>query len=330
MLLELMKVLSPGLVMSGRDRTACAYDSAIRSFYNRLSGWLNDDDMLTPGLLHLYEQRLLADGVCHNTISFYMRMLRAAYNKGVKLGLCPVNPELFAQVYTGMAPTTKRAILPEIFGILYELELSSTPRLAFCRDMFVLSFCLQGISYVDLAHLRKSDLRGQILTYRRAKTGSDIRVAVSDVALEIIHSYASQTQGSVYLLPIIRDPQGDIKRQYDSALRTYNRRLKQIGGLANISTPLTSYVARHSWATTAQRQEVPTSLIGYGLGHKDEKTTSIYLADFDDSALFSANEKVLLAARLVVRNNAPIVQKESIPAGSKLNVRLLGSDGHLI
>jgi len=330
MLSKLINILAPGLEQSGRKRTASAYNSAVRSFYNRLGGWSDDGDMLTPELLHLYEKRLLADGVCYNTISFYMRMLRAVYNKGVKLGLCPANSGLFAHVYTGMAPTRKRAILPQMFGVLYDLDLSDTPRLAFCRDMFVLSFCLQGISYVDLAHLRKSDLRDTILTYRRAKSGSDIRVAISDVALEIIHRYASQTQGSVYLLPIIKDPEGDIKRQYDSALRTYNRRLKRVGDLANISTPLTSYVARHSWATTAQGQEAPISLIGYGLGHKDERTTSIYLAGFDDSALFLVNEKVLLAAHLIVRDNIPFVGKRRAVSGLKKNVHLLGSDGHLI
>lgn len=314
---HLLSVLSARLLLSGRVGTVCAYRSAVNSACKVLGTDMPASGLFSPEGVHLYEKRLYANGVSNNTVSFYMRMLRAIYNKGVDLGLCSKQPHLFDGVYTGIDATPKRAVSPDVFGILQSLDLSGKASLTFSRDLFLLSFCLQGISFVDLAYLRKSDLRGGLLTYHRAKTGGAITVALPALAYEIIERYTSQTSGSIYLLPIIKDPDGDTRLQYKSALRAQNRRLQKLGELAGLSEHLTSYVARHTWATVARHENVPIGLISQAMGHKTESVTQIYLARFDYSELYQANEKILAAAKLVsdyvpVDNEAIDINKKNV------------------
>ena len=321
---DLLKTLTTGLVLSGKESTALAYISTVR----KVQQFLGTDSLSTLFSLegiHLFEKQLYDKGLTNNTVSFYMRTLRAIYNKGVDLGMCVYYPRLFNGVYTGVDNTPKRAVSPQIFGQLQQLDLSGKKNLAFARDLFLLSFSLQGISFVDLVHLRKSNLRGNLLTYHRAKTGSSITVALSSLASRIIEQYIPQTEGSPYLLPIIKNPNENIHLQHRSALRTYNRRLKKLASLAGIEENLTSYVARHTWATAARREDVPIGLISQALGHKTEKTTQIYLADFDYLALLQANENILMAANLV--SDYVTEGKDASGAGVK-NVSRFKSERH--
>lgn len=321
---DLLKTLTTGLVVSGKEGTALAYISAVRKVQQVL-GTDSLSVLFSLEGMHLCEKRLYNSGLSNNTVSFYMRTLRAIYNKGVDLGMCIYHPQLFKDVYTGVDNTPKRAVSSQIFGQLQQLDLSGKKNLAFARDLFLLSFSLQGISFVDLAYLRKSNLRGNLLTYHRAKTGSPITVALSALAGSIIEQYLPQTEGSPYLLPIIKNPNENIHLQHRSVLRTYNRRLKKLAALTGITENLTSYVARHTWATAARREDVPIGLISQALGHKTEKTTQIYLADFDYSALLEANENILMAANLVSAYKTG--GKDALDIDKK-NVSRFGSERH--
>jgi len=322
---DLLDLLTTDLELLGKERTASAYRSAVYSGLRVLEADVPSSGLFSPEAIHLYEKRLYAKGLCNNTVSFYMRMLRAVYNKGVDLGLCDSQPHLFDGVYTGIDDTPKRAVSPGIFGMLQALDLDAKKNLSFARDLFLLSYSLQGISFVDLVFLRKSDLRNSLLTYHRAKTGSPITVAMSEFAEEIINKYADQTLNSPYLLPVIKDPDGNMSLQHKSALRTYNRRLKKLAELAGVEENLTSYVARHTWATAARREDVPIGVISQAMGHKTEEVTQIYLADFDHSALFKANEKILMVANLVTGYNKG---EKKLEDETKKNVSHLGSERH--
>ena len=284
---------------SGHLGTARSYRTTLRRLFSVLGDDIPESGIFSPEGILLYEKRLYARGLAKSTISFYMRTLRAMYNKGADNGSWPKQPHLFDNVYTGIQPTPKRAINPGILGQLQELDLSEKKKLAFTRDMFLLSYGLQGIAFADLFSLRKCDLRGELLFYHRVKTGSPVLVAISPFALEIIGRYAAQTQGSQYLLPLIENPDGDLYLQRCSALKTYNRHLEKLRVMLGVDDKLTSYVVRHTWATTAQRVEIPIALISQALGHQAEKVTHVYLSGFDQSALFEANKKILIAAGLI-------------------------------
>ena len=159
----------------GKIRTSETYTATLKSFM----AFREDQDVPLDGissdLMLLYEAYLKARGVRMNTISFYMRILRAVYNRAVEKGLTPQkNP--FRHVYTGVDKTAKRAIPVKAIKALKELDLSMKPSLDFARDMFMFSFYTRGMSFVDMAYLRKSDLQNGILTYRRRKTGQELTI----------------------------------------------------------------------------------------------------------------------------------------------------------
>ena len=273
----------------GKIRTSETYTATLKSFM----AFREDQDVpldgITSDLMLLYEANLKARGVRMNTISFYMRILRAVYNRAVEKGLTEQqNP--FRHVYTGVDKTVKRAIPIKAIKALKELDLSMKPSLDFARDMFMFSFYTRGMSFVDMAYLRKTDLQNGILTYRRRKTGQELTIKWEKCMAEIVVKYPeNQTD---FLLPIIKE-EGNERRQYDNALHLINYRLKELSTMLKLQRPLTMYVARHSWASAAKAKNVPLSVISEGMGHDSEATTQIYLASLETSVVDKANKMIL-------------------------------------
>ena len=183
-----------------------------------------------------------------------------------------------------------RAISPLLIRRLVNLDLEKKPALRFSRDMFLLSFYLRGIPFVDLVHLRKTDVKHNTIYYYRHKTRQQLSVHIESYAAQIINRYKNE---SPYLLLILSLTGEDGYRQYKSALRLYNQHLHTLSKMLRLSIPLTSYVARHSWATTAKDEGVAISVISESLGHTSEKVTHVYLASFDNNAMSKANKKVI-------------------------------------
>lgn len=273
----------------GKTRTSETYTAALKSFMAFRRGADVPLDGMDSDLMQQYEAYLRAKGVSMNTTSFYMRILRAVYNRAVDKGLTEQKLP-FRHVYTGVEKTEKRALLIKVVKTLKELDLSAKPSLELARDMFLFSFCTRGMSFVDMAYLRKSDLQNGVLTYRRRKTGQQLSVRWEKCMEEIVRKYPSN--GSDYLLPIIKE-QGNERKQYDNALHLVNYRLKDLSRMLRLPRPLTMYVARHSWASAAKARHVPLSVISEGMGHDSEKTTQIYLASLEASVVDRANKKIL-------------------------------------
>lgn len=273
----------------GKVRTSETYTATLKSFM----AFRDDQDVpldgITSDMMLMYEAYLKARGVRMNTISFYMRNLRAVYNRAVEKGLTPQNNP-FRHVYTGVDKTVKRAIPIKVIKALKELDLSMKPSLDFARDMFMFSFYTRGMSFIDMAYLKKADLQNSILTYRRRKTGQELSIKWEKCMAEIIAKYPENKTD--FLLPIIKD-EGDERRQYDSALHLVNYRLKELSTMLKLQRPLTMYVARHSWASAAKAKNVPLSVISEGMGHDSEATTQIYLASLETSVVDKANKMIL-------------------------------------
>ena len=246
---------------------------------------------LDNDLLMSYEYFLKSEGLSMNTISFYMRRLRAIYNRAVEEELTEQN-NLFKNVYTSSEKTAKRAISLKSIKRLKSLDLSYSTAKAFARDMFLFSFYTRGMSFVDIAYLQKKDSRNGVLNYRRKKTGKLLYVRLEPCMQEIIERYESATN-STYLLNIIKDNKNDARKQYQNALTLINRSLKSIGKLIGLDKPLSMYVARHSWASIAKNEGISLPVISEGMGHDSESTTQIYLASLDSSVIDKANQKIL-------------------------------------
>ena len=286
--------LAEHLKRTGKHRLAETYTSSVNSFL-RFRGEQGDIrlDEIDEDLIKEYEYYLLEEcKLCRNTSSFYNRNLRAIYNRAVKKKLT-IDRHPFAEVYTGVDKTAKRAIPIQTVKDIKDLDLSKDAEMAFARDLYLMSFDLRGISFVDLAMLETGQLRNGYLTYSRQKTHQKLEIKWEKQMQEIVDRH--HVEGSRYLLPILSEEGGDLRRQYLNAIHRVNVQLKKIGKLVNCPIPLTTYTARHCWASAAHRLNIPTPSISQALGHDSEKTTRIYLNSLDNHVIDDANLTVIRA-----------------------------------
>ena len=290
-LFEFMQGVIASLKKLGKIRTSETYVTTLNSFKRfREDRDLALDDM-DSDMMMAYEAYLKNRGVSPNSSSFYMRNLRAVYNRAVEKGLVSQRFP-FKHVYTGVDRTVKRAVPLKTVKRIKEMDLSMNPTLDFARDMFLFSFYTRGMSFVDMAYLRKKDLNGNILSYRRRKTEQQLFIKWEKCMQEIVDKYDNPL--SQYLLPIINPfSEIDERKQYIYTAHNINRSLKVIGNQLGLSVPLTMYVSRHAWASIARSKNVPLSVISEGMGHDSEATTRIYLASLDTMAIDKANSMIL-------------------------------------
>ena len=245
---------------------------------------------ITSSFIIGYEAWMKTRRLCRNTTSFYMRTLRAVYNQAVREGLtADVQP--FRGVYTGIDKTSKRALDLADLKRIKSLDLSHNPRLDFARDLFLLAFYLRGISFIDLAFLRKSDLQNGYITYCRRKTSRPLSIRWEAEMQQLLDKHPVSQTG--YLLPIIKEENGSEYKQYRNQAQSINRQLKEIAKLLQLSMPLTMYVARHSWASIARSQDIPIAVISEAMGHDSEQTTQIYLNSILIDRIDEANSSIL-------------------------------------
>lgn len=299
------------LTHDGRFGTGRNYRAALRS----IEKYMGDADPalcdINTQWVHQYREWLATRNKSLNTISFHMRVLKAVLHKASSQGLI-ANADYFNGISTGNAATKKRAVTTDTIHKLSTLDLSRKPEMDLARDIFLFSIMTRGMSFVDIAFLRNENVCDGYLTYRRRKTRRLMTIRVEPQAAAIIAKYNSVNRE--WLFPILANTEysqdtktgnglkeySDIetadKEIYDNYVRaidTYNRRLLRLGKLIGLETRLTSYVARHTWATLVHKKNVPVSVISAALGHTSERTTVIYLADIDNREVDTANRLLL-------------------------------------
>lgn len=289
-LFNYMEALIVGLRHNGKSRTAETYMAALNSFKKFRNGHNILLDCITSDIMEAYEAWHKAKGNTPNTISFYTRILRAAYNRAVEDEIIE-NKNPFRRVYTGVDKTVKRAIPLEAVSRMKRLDLSMKQRLDFARDMFIMSFYLRGISFIDLAFLKKTDLKNGILSYRRRKTSQLLHIEWTSEMQRLLDKYPKNS--TEYLMPIITKSDRNPRNTYRYIGYFINRSLKTIARMIGVTIPLTMYVARHSWASAAKAKGIPVSVISEGMGHDSETTTQIYLAALETSVIHKANSVII-------------------------------------
>ena len=270
-----------------RNMTATILSTTKRSFEHFLCGQDILLEKIDNDLMRKYETHLKNTGMMKNTISCYMRSLRSVYNQAVKRGLTSQkNP--FANVFTRIDKTVKRAVNEDVIIRFKNLNLTEYTELALARDLFMFSFYMRGISFIDMANLRKSNVKNGYIVYSRSKTKQTLTIKLEACMKEIIARYESQTIDD-YLLPVYTIQ----NRDNSSQLRNHNKRLKRISDLLGLEKPLSSYVARHTWATLALRKGISVEVISESMGHENETTTRIYLASLEQSVVDKANAEII-------------------------------------
>lgn len=280
-----------------QKRTATNYEGALRMFRQ-----FRKDRDISPNeingiLIKNFELYLKGKDNSLNTISFYMRILQAAYNYAVEKRWVKTNTYPFKDVFKGEEKTAKRAIDQEVVLELKQLDLVQHPMLDFARHIFMFSLYTRGMAFIDIAYLKRGNLTGDLLQYKRHKTGQLIQMRLPECAMELIRKYAPAMNDTDYLFPLLYYPDKKKDCSYDSALRLYNLRLKDISTIMELAEPLTSYVSRHTWATLAKRLGVATIVISDAMGHTSEDTTQIYLDRINNTVLDEANNTVVAVIR---------------------------------
>ena len=291
LMLDYMQTQIERLKAANRMGTAKNYEKTMHSLKVFLGNVRLPLSALTEQVISDYNAFLVQRGLVRNSVSFYMRVLRAVYNKAVRQKLIE-QQHPFTDVYTGIDRTRKRAVSESIIAQLHRLELEEGSPLALCRDMFIFSYCTRGMAFVDIAYLRKENLQNGMICYARRKTGQLLSVRIEPGIQRIIDRYASRERP--YLFPLLSSTDAVMAYgEYQVALNTYNRFLGRLSKMLGSGVKLTSYTSRHSWATAARNHNVPISVISQGMGHTSEQTTQIYLAMLENSVIDDANHGII-------------------------------------
>lgn len=290
-LFEFMESLIITYKQHGKIRTSETYHSTL----NSIKRFRKDKDIALSDIdysfIASYINYLKDSGLQHNTIAFYVHRTRAVYNKATTLNL--VEQQFpFKHLKTNFEKTIKRAIHPKQLKLLKSLDLKYPSSRSLARDIFLFSFYTRGMSFIDIAYLQKKDIKNGYLIYQRKKTGQKLFIHWEICMQQIANKHKSKAS-SPYLFPFIDLSKGETRKQYHNALTLINRNLKKLGKDIGLESPLTMYVARHSWATIAKHQGIPLSVISEGMGHNNERTTQIYLASLDYDTLDKANRKII-------------------------------------
>ena len=265
------------------------YQNTHKTFRDFLQGEDIPIKDVDEDLIISFEKYLTDRKLSKNTIAFHCRNLKAVWNFAVREQVIEQRPSPFRNINTKIDKTEKRAITEKYLHKLEALNLENAPGLSLARDLFLFSFFVRGMAFVDLAHLTLANIHGNKLIYVRRKTGQVLKVELLPVMLKIIRKY--HQPGQPYLFPVLKNADASWK-EYDSALRLQNKRLNILGN--QIGTHLSTYVARHSWASIAKLKGVTEEVISDCMGHTSVNTTRIYIASLDNSKLDRANRKVIV------------------------------------
>lgn len=266
------------------------YCTALRSLERFLRSEHRPGAMLSRAVVERYDRWLDAQGVGVGTRSCYLRSLRALLRRvvGQQRGAAA-----FATVFTGNAPTRHRALTVQAVRRLRALDVGRDTGLSLSRDVFLFSLFALGMPFVDVALLRWRDLSGGYFVYHRRKTGAEVRVRLEPCMREIVERWRSPHSDRVFPLVAEGLEGAAWVRAYRRALARYNARLHRLARLLHLREGLSSYTARHTWATMAWARGMDLQLISTAMGHRSPRATMVYIARREHAQVARMNKKVL-------------------------------------
>ena len=281
------------------------YANIFQATKNSLLKFCNETEIefsdITQSFLNKYEEKFLQRGVSLNSVFVFMRTLKTLINYARKEGVVKETYNPFKEIsFTKYRriKTQKRAITREQIRAIAKLELEPETSIFHSRNYFMFSFYNRGINFIDIAFLTWENVKNNRLTYTRKKTKEQFTIGMLDPAIQILDYYKEiyYDGKESYIFPILNSNHKSartIDNRIDKVLKIVNSDLKEIATLAEIDEKITTYVARHSYATIMKRSGISTALISESMGHDSEKTTKIYLDSFESNVLDEAS-KVLL------------------------------------
>ena len=289
------------LVESSKIGNANVYKDSLRSLESFvIKKHLRFDD-ITYSFLSRYESYLRIRKVSESTCSVYFRTLRSVYNKAIKEKIADASKYPFKDFHIASfkVKPNRRAITKGDIESLTHLDLNDAPDLYEARQYFLFSYYGQGINFTDIARLKWSDIHGDRIFYSRKKTGKAMHFKPLPEAQSILSYWSlfTQSRDDNYIFKILdRDlhkTEHQVYNRIKKIRKRVNKNLKTIGRMANIDTPLTTYVARHTFATVLKYSGVSTAIISEAMGHSSESVTQHYLKSFGEDVIDEAMENLI-------------------------------------
>lgn len=284
--------------LSGRVGNARSYNDTCNSFFS----FHTDRDLnfknLNHNLLEQYEAFLRNRGNQDSGIAFRMRSIRAVYNSAIKNDIISKDHYPFDtyKISKLKGKGLKRALSREEIKRVIDLDISQRPDLIDSKNYFIFSYFVQGINFIDMMKLKKSNIKDGTIEYIRSKTKSRFVIKILPPVQKIIDYYSGQILSTDYIFPLLLKNNltpVQIENRKNKTLKKFNKDLKDIGKLAKVDKEITSYVIRHSFATNLKQLGVPADVISQSMGHSNLDVTNSYLAEFENSIVDDANEKLL-------------------------------------
>lgn len=247
--------------------------------------------------LQKYENYLRSNGLTNGGIAFKMRMIRTLFNLAIQRKLVDKKFYPFDEYKISKlkASSNHIALTKEELIAFKNVNLQNHPNLVLSHKIFMFSFYTRGMNFKDIMILKKSQLKENTLSYKRSKTGIEFHISLPEEVTNIVSELNSSNNDSEYLFPIIKqiNPSAQyLDNKKRKHLKKYNADLKEIGKIAGITSTITSYVARHTYATLLKLEGASTDLISESLGHSSVLVTKAYLKSFGSSKLDEVNNQI--------------------------------------
>jgi len=278
-----------------RSRYAGMYEVSLSSFVKFNKHMDIPFSEIDTAWLKRYETWMKKQGYAINTIGTRLRHLRVIFNQAIEQRLIKDDcyPFHSYKVAKMNQQTAKRALTKNEIKAIINFKGSSYME-SLAIDLFTFSYLTAGINFIDIAKLRKENIVDSKVVYIRNKTSKQIMIPLQEQTLKLVAKYHDAS--SPFLFPILspfHKTDVQIANRLHKVLAKINKHLKEIGKKLKLPIPLTTYVARHSFATVLKRAGVATSIISESLGHSSEHITQVYLDSFDNEQIDEAMKNLL-------------------------------------
>lgn len=287
------------LTASGKVGNAFVYSCAVNKLKTFVGSTCTFEDLTYKRLIE-FQDSMLADQIKVNTVSVYMRTIRAVFNRAIREGIIPATCYPFTAYRIKNEKTVNRTLTLKEMRSIAKLKLEPCTPIWHWRNYFMLSFCLIGVNFADLLTLTGDNIVDGRIVFRRKKTGKIYTIQLHENAIDILSNYVDMNKpdNEKLLLPVLKLT-GDLlklKKDIWQAIKTCNEYLERIAKKLEFNKEVTTYYARYTWANIARSQGYSKDIIGEALGHSyGNSTTSIYLDDYDNAVIDEANAKVIEA-----------------------------------
>jgi integrase/recombinase XerD len=297
---EVIDTKIKNLLKDGKVGTSNSYKDLKNSVLRFVGGAKLNFENINLEWLKKYESHLRQRKCIDGGISVRMRAIRTLYNECIEIGLISLEKYPFKTYKIAKLKNEKnvRALQIEDIKKISELDTNKHPELKLSKDLFVFSYNTGGMNYKDMMLLKRENIYNENnrMTYVRSKTKGVFDFKLNATAKEIVEYYKKYSIGTEYLFPILLKDNltpTQISNRRHKTISQFNKDLKTIGMLCNIDFDLTSYVARHSFASNLKDKGIATDVISEALGHQNLNITQRYLKRLENEVIDNAMDSLI-------------------------------------